>query len=1706
MDALRDPDKALPSIENNGTGEFCHEYDGNSKITKEDKTLNIEKDKADAEMKWNDMDQGKKSTVTGHDLDFKQGKGTQGRQLELEASGQTVPVTELDIGDAGDTGMEPKEGELRRLMVDEEPNHKRTSPNPQLETPTQLQAAENKNSKKKPRPHSEEPSEEPCAKKRRLLYSDIQVPGQHTLLFDDEAGTMQPKSPGKKKRKEHSTDHRARAGSRKVAVKAKAASEPPGSLAATAGDSEGSYENDGEVLAAKRVRPNTTKQSNPTHNSVEYSPYFRQPAHGEHEQGPLAADTARREGKRTKPNVSQQLVQHNSEIERANSPSSESKHHADAGLAPYSEASQTDGNGKGNVQEPRKPTQVQDAPRKKWKFANRYNLYKSTPQHERRRSENSTSAARPPQRQTAPMKPRIPGSLKPMNRLGGNISVVIPPLSVETKLNLDHSHSRHPENNAQGREQSPAKRRRIDDKGNGKWVSSTPVIELDPESPPSQTYRENSTIKPSLPGYEQQSQRRGNTSANIGMVGEFQTVEAMVNPQNQKPRNKLPQTVNAREQRDQGARLRSLSPNEDQDDPISDGERTRAEPKKNSVPRVEIPSYKGNAFRKPARNNLGGYLNNSRSPRHVSVDSNQATGDQKAKKRRLDPPSTDQDENLDIDDLAADHYIDMGKDLAEKKRAVELLTAASGTNMIGKRVSKEFTAVDESSEDDYTNSTADIKPTKFNKAKQTQKPNETKYALQQIFSKTHKWLTECAVGPWILNYKKDIDHNSLRDDVLQIIDRDEGHQFDIRASTINKIEFDNNSGKMVLHRSKDLKNRDGHQVFLELSDAGDSLKLRSLLEKRRSDISYINKTTSLGYLEKTFERIKSTLLEPKSAQPSLTETPTDIDFLTHKAQKRRQQTLRESEEPNIPDITPISNNGRRTVDERGVPRAKGLAKGMRTYSTDSSTGDGIRQSEENGISPNNFYGTPGLSREPTSHATRSTRRVAAKDFPSQQRPKSRSPSPPGWTREHPDWEDEWHGTVVYPPEGRNKANVDKPDIERLDEGEFLNDSLINFYIRWLQHGLEKSRPDLAKRIYFQNSFFYERLTSSAKGRRGINYEAVQRWTAKVDLFEKDYIVVPVCENLHWYVAIICNAPRLLNPEPDIEAVDETSPVSVSEKPDSEMIDGMLADLHTETVASSNSKPASSPPSSNHTSLSEADLGIDRMSLRDRPRESSEHSWPDECLDQGVSTQRPSKPSSAIPIDDEAAEHVVEKSHGQPTAKVVSDLLPSEVKKTNMGRKGKRASMGRKYDPNDPRIITLDSLGSSHSRTCTNLRDYLLAELKAKHGKEISPVPLGMTAKNIPEQHNFSDCGLFLLSYVEKFLETPDDFIRGILQNQHDVDMEWPKASEMRNRIRKLLFELQREQFGKSKKPQKSKRKEEDPERFDAETGNVSPVNSAEHEVSGGAEPLEHVENSSLHEGDPLHNARATLGARQSTEIKQDSPPRGVLLNGQHESKDGVQQPRNSKRGVFKADPGLLSYMSRFAAEGGQEEEAIKGDIPKSGKSESDAVEIGDSPTKTHRGRRRTTNDIEASNHPSKVMDSQQEEYDGLSNGLQRTDSINEIPSSSELIEPKLDQSSQHLPELSSQETIKGSGADDAEMLFSGRDSVSQGAGPNLRSSAPNSPVKERCLKRKVRTASSSPVATKLKSSPRFREKVFAARDSSDNAIMGKLGKHTRFSP
>ena len=339
----------------------------------------------------------------------------------------------------------------------------------------------------------------------------------------------------------------------------------------------------------------------------------------------------------------------------------------------------------------------------------------------------------------------------------------------------------------------------------------------------------------------------------------------------------------------------------------------------------------------------------------------------------------------------------------------------------------------------------------------------------------------------------------------------------------------------------------------------------------------------------------------------------------------------------------------------------------------------------------------------------------------------------------------WARDLVYPKPGKRSATVPFEDLSRLNDDEFLNDNLIMFFLQYLETHMERHNPELHKRTYFFNTYFFERLTKGTSHRQ-VNYESVSRWTKAIDLFNRDFVVVPVNENLHWYLAIICNLPQLRSPQPEVES--EESPVI--------LVDDAAADQPESTETETET---SRPPEV-------------KSDLNPKIQEQLAHR------------------------ETEARQSLAELTIRDQTPATTE--VPEPAIKAGTGRKVKQQTRRSlpKYDADQPIIITLDSLGQGRYLTCHALKQYIVAEGKDKRNLEIDSTAIrGMTAKEIPTQNNFSDCGLYLCMYLEQFVADPHNFISRILQRNEDAQ-QWPKqirSGSLRSRLRDLILEVHRQQ-------------------------------------------------------------------------------------------------------------------------------------------------------------------------------------------------------------------------------------------------------------------------------------------------------------------------
>ncbi|XP_052013813.1 sentrin-specific protease 7 isoform X3 [Apodemus sylvaticus] len=218
--------------------------------------------------------------------------------------------------------------------------------------------------------------------------------------------------------------------------------------------------------------------------------------------------------------------------------------------------------------------------------------------------------------------------------------------------------------------------------------------------------------------------------------------------------------------------------------------------------------------------------------------------------------------------------------------------------------------------------------------------------------------------------------------------------------------------------------------------------------------------------------------------------------------------------------------------------------------------------------------------------------------------------------------------IVYPPPPtKGGLGVTSEDLECLEEGEFLNDVIIDFYLKMAQR----------------------------------RHRRVRTWTRHINIFNKDYIFVPVNESSHWYLAVIC-FPWLE------EAVYEDFPQTVSQQ-------------FQDQQSQHGNKMIDNDP---HTTST-------------------------------VSTSAEDSQSTEMNIS-----------------------VPKKMCKR-------------------PCILILDSLkAASIQNTVQNLREYLEVEweVKRKTHREFSKTNMVDLCPKVPKQDNSSDCGVYLLQYVESFFQDP----------------------------------------------------------------------------------------------------------------------------------------------------------------------------------------------------------------------------------------------------------------------------------------------------------------------------------------------------------------
>ncbi|KAF8016593.1 hypothetical protein BT93_H1957 [Corymbia citriodora subsp. variegata] len=130
---------------------------------------------------------------------------------------------------------------------------------------------------------------------------------------------------------------------------------------------------------------------------------------------------------------------------------------------------------------------------------------------------------------------------------------------------------------------------------------------------------------------------------------------------------------------------------------------------------------------------------------------------------------------------------------------------------------------------------------------------------------------------------------------------------------------------------------------------------------------------------------------------------------------------------------------------------------------------------------------------------------------------------------------------IYYPSRDDPQSVEicYADIECLAPEQYLTSPIMNFYILYLQQQALKSDKGIHD-YHFFNTYFYKKLQealSCERMEKDTLFAKFRRWWKGVNIFQKAYVFIPIHEDLHWSLAIICIPDKDCHSGPNILHLD-----------------------------------------------------------------------------------------------------------------------------------------------------------------------------------------------------------------------------------------------------------------------------------------------------------------------------------------------------------------------------------------------------------------------------------------------------------------------------------------------------------------------------------------------------------------------------------------
>lgn len=375
--------------------------------------------------------------------------------------------------------------------------------------------------------------------------------------------------------------------------------------------------------------------------------------------------------------------------------------------------------------------------------------------------------------------------------------------------------------------------------------------------------------------------------------------------------------------------------------------------------------------------------------------------------------------------------------------------------------------------------------------------------------------------------------------------------------------------------------------------------------------------------------------------------------------------------------------------------------------------------------------------------------------------------------------------LKYKFDSKKTFTITNDDFKCLYNGNWINDTLVDFFLNYyLKLAREKKIPK-TNNIEILNSFFFTCLSRPIEDDN--YYRNVKSWFKMNDtLFDKDFVIIPIMQDLHWYFVVITDLKSLKRKHTTALLKEEGKQITEKEER-----------KHLTEIPSNEGKyddPLKSEGNENDTSIHEEGSFVpdSNPEIQSTYQDSEKNETEDTQSQAGEETFDSVKQSE-------------ETNFNPDTSSLLSALLSDDNDDSKNDCVVSPAKSTSEKTVGVAHICILDSLKRNHEKAVGYLKSFIISYAADKYNFVVKSSEIAKNVCLVPQQKNFNDCGLHLVFNVETMLADPLNFSKVILKRsrnrrniykarkENELIFNSKKRLTLREDLRELLLNLLKKQ-------------------------------------------------------------------------------------------------------------------------------------------------------------------------------------------------------------------------------------------------------------------------------------------------------------------------